>query len=371
MRRKSLQSVIVITLVIFFSLGCNLLNGPLQTQGMGTIKIVNTHVRGSDPFPGGMNLPDAREYGVCIITYPAAAGFTPPTNDMILAKDGEETNYQLPAGTYILQEWQFDSEINQDPLYSPAMKTFVRPPETVVLGVDQIIVFGSERTLPAPGDFVEGNPINPNCVGAPLGSGVFATDTPEADTGGSEVSTGVWVLKLVQPDQGKIEAQFSFSGLACSGGAKATSTESNATITTTGGCQTTGALVANEITQHSWTRPPDRLTPGQEVTGVMTASSSGLCNWTVLTTEAGCRSSVKTWHIVWQGDGGQTDFSGQNLVFQNDSANQANASTNPTGSFKWTVPDGSHGGKTLLLQFVSHSYEGEVTTNLWYEWQGP
>jgi hypothetical protein len=290
---------------------------------------------------------------------------------MILAKDGEETNYQLPAGTYTLQEWQFDSEINQDPLYSPAMKTYVRPPEIVILKVNETITFGSERTLPAPGDFVEGNPINPNCMGASQGPGVFATDTPEADTGGSEVSTGVWVLKLVQPDQGKKEHQFGFSGLACSGGAKATSTESNATIKTTGGCQISGALVANEITQHSWTRPPDQLTPGQELAGALTASSSGLCSWKALTTEADCQNYVMTWHYVRQGDGDQTEFSGQHLVFQNTSANQANASTNPTSSFKWTVPDGSYGGKTLVLQFISHSSTGEVVTNLWYEWQGP
>jgi hypothetical protein len=151
---------------------------------MGTIKIVNTHVRGSDAFPGGKGLPDAREYGVCINAYPASlpAGFSKPTFDMILAKDESETTYQLPAGTYTVQEFQFDSEINQDPLYSPATKTTVRPEETIVLKADETIVFGSERTLPEPGNFVEGNPINPNCGGASEGPGVFPTDTPAAST---------------------------------------------------------------------------------------------------------------------------------------------------------------------------------------------
>jgi hypothetical protein len=65
---------------------------------MGTIKVVNTHVRGNDAFPGGRGLPDAREYGICIITYPPVAGLAKPTFDMILAKDGGDTTYALPAG---------------------------------------------------------------------------------------------------------------------------------------------------------------------------------------------------------------------------------------------------------------------------------
>ena len=175
MSRKYLQSAMVLTLVIVFLMGCtgtsqpagiSLPPGTPQPQ-MGTIQIVNDHVRGSDAFPGGKNLPDAREYGVCIIAYPAGnpAGLVKPTSDMILAKDAQKTTYGLPAGTYTLQEWQFDSEINQDPLYLPAMKTYVRPTEIVVLKADATIVFGSERTLAAPGAFVEGNPVNPNCGG--------------------------------------------------------------------------------------------------------------------------------------------------------------------------------------------------------------
>jgi hypothetical protein len=173
MNRKYSQSVIVVTLVILFSIGCGMFTGTAQPQQMGTIKIVNSHVRGSDPFPGGMYLPDAREYGVCIITYPAVAGITQPTFDVILAKDGEETNYALPAGTYTLQEFQTDSEINQDPLYLPAVKHFVRPPEIVVLAADETLVFGSQRTLPAPGDFAEGTLLNSNCLGASQQIGVI------------------------------------------------------------------------------------------------------------------------------------------------------------------------------------------------------
>jgi hypothetical protein len=368
MSRNFLQPAIVITLVILISISCNIPGVITQPQQMGTIKIVNYHVRGSDPFPGGMNLPDAREYGVCFIAYQPTnpGGLTRPSNDMILAKDEETTTYALPAGTYTLQEWQFDSEINQDPLYSPAMKTLVRPPETIVLGANKTLVFGSERTLDPPGDFVEGNPINPSCGGGSAQTAIFPTDTPEA-------AGGAWVLKLVQPDVGKSEAQFSFPGLACSGGAVATSAETTATIVTTGTCQVNGALVADETTQHSWSRPPDQLTPGEEMTGTLTASSSGLCSWKGLETEENCRGYVATSHSVWQGDGwpgGETEFPYQYLIFGNDSAGTARASNHPTGSFKWTVPDGSYGGKTLVLQFHSTASQGGVYTNFWYEWEG-
>jgi hypothetical protein len=299
MSRYFFKSGLPITLLILFSFACNILAGTSQPQPMGTINVVNDHIRGSDAFPGGIGLPDYREYGVCFLVYPPIAGLITPTNDMILVKDGQQrqqTTYSLPAGIYTLQEFQFDSEINQDPLYSPAMRTLVRPPETIVLGAGQTIMFGSERSTSAPGDFVEGNPINPNCGGASDGIGVFPTDTPES-------ATGTWMLKLIQPDVGKTEVQFSYPGLTCNGGTVATSTETNATITTTGTCQVSGALVANEITQHSWSRPPDQLIPGQELTGTLEASQSGLCSWTGATTEENCRPQVTTSHAVWQGDG--------------------------------------------------------------------
>jgi len=91
-------------------------------------------------------------------------------------------------------------------------------------------------------------------------------------------------------------------------------------------------------------------------------------------TEELCRSQVSTSHTVWQGDGwpgGQVEFAYRNLVYGNDTAFMARALNRPTGSFKWTVPDGFYGGKTLLLQFRSSSKGGGVYTNFWYEWQGP
>ena len=204
---------------------------------------------------------------------------------------------------------------------------------------------------------------------------ILASNTPGAAADTPVAATGAWVLKLVQPDVGKTEVQFSYPGLACTGGTTVASTETSATTTTTGTCQVTGAVVANETTQHSWSRPPDRLTPGQEVTGSLTASQSGLCYWGGATTEESCRSSVATSHSVWVGDGwpgGQTEFPYEDLYFGNDSAGTARASDHPNGSFEWTVPDGSQGGgRTLLLQFVSGSSGGKVYTNYWYEWQAP
>ena len=204
---------------------------------------------------------------------------------------------------------------------------------------------------------------------AQIGAGA-ATPTTTAQAG-----AGAWVLKLVETDIDKSEEVFSFSGLACSGGAKATSTETGATIVTTGGCQATGALVANETTQHSWSRPPDQLTPGQELTVTLTASSSGLCSWTVATTEENCRPSVTTRHGVALGDGqpwAQQEWNYSDLIYDSTNVGEsANARDRPTAAVAWTVPDGHLSGKTLLLQFTAGSNAGRVRTNFWYEWQEP
>ena len=393
MNHKSLKLLPVVTLVILFSIACNFLLGTSQPQAsqMGTIKVVNYHVRASDWYPGGKNLPDTREYGICFIAYPAIPGIIRPDFDTILAKDGlqevekQQTTWALPAGTYTVQEWQFDSEINQDPFYSPAFRTLVRPPEDVLINVDETIAFGSMRTHEAPGDFVEGTLLNPHCAASsqqagglpplpPQGTGTETTPLNSNDGGMSQTATGIWVLKQVQPDVGKTEVQFEFSGLSCNGGATATSTETDGTITTAGTCQIKGAQIANEVTKHTWTRPPDQLMPGQEISITITAASSGLCNWTDLTTEEGCRNNVSTRHSVWQGEGGpwsQTEFPFTNLIYDSGNAGQtANAKNLPTSIVTWSVPDGSGGSRTLVVQFNSHASEGSVWTNFWYEWQG-
>ena len=60
MNRKSLQKVVV-TLVVFLSMGCGLPTANPQS-GTGSIKIVNSHVKGSDNFLNCRGLPVTREY---------------------------------------------------------------------------------------------------------------------------------------------------------------------------------------------------------------------------------------------------------------------------------------------------------------------
>lgn len=204
---------------------------------------------------------------------------------------------------------------------------------------------------------------------AQIGAGA-ATPTTTAQAG-----AGAWVLKLVQTDVDKSVNVFSFPGLVCNGGGEATSTETSATTTTTGGCQATGAVVANETTQHSWSRPPDQLTPGQELTVTLTASSSGLCSWQATVTEEFCRPMVTTRHGVSQGDGwpgGQQEWDYSGLIYDSGNVGEsASAWDRPTAAVAWTVPDGHLSGKTLFLQFTAGSQQGQVRTNFWYEWQEP
>ena len=296
-----------------------------------------------------------------------------------------------------MQEFQFDSEINTDPTYSPEYITYVRPVETILVVQDQTILFGSERSiLPAPGDLVEGPFLNNRCnnlyqqqlswkqtttaraAGSSTPRPSTPTSLPPTSTAKAAGATptivgGAWVLKIVTPDVGKKEMLFSSSaGVVCSGGTKATSTETNATTTASGGCQLKNTQTANSKTQHTWSRPPDRLVPGQELTGSLTASSTGICSWQAEITETMCRGQTSTNHAVWIGEGlpgGTKEFPYQNLVYGNDYATSARAADQPTGSYKWKIPTGGGSGRTtLLLQYKSGSYNAYVYTNFWYEW---
>lgn len=399
MKQKWIFAVLVGSLVLSLA-GCNL---PSMNPSFGTIRIINTYIRASEPFPAGRRLPLTREYGICIVGYPvpAPAGLAKPTYDLILAKDSSTTNFALPAASYQIQEFQFDSEINTDPSYLPEYKTYVRPVETIRLAADQVLIFGSERTLvPPPGDFVEGPFLNNACnnefqqqisgkltytarastgtpkTSTPLPPTITAkaitstvkpvTNTPQPTTGGA------WVLRQVETNAGKKEEKFSYPGISCSGGTTASSTENSATTISSGTCQIRNAQTANAKTTHTWTRPPDRLVPGQELTGSMTASSTGICSWQDSITEVACRSQTSTAHTVWIGDGGpgtSKDFPYQNLVYGNDYATSARAGDQPTGSFKWKIPTGGGSGRTtLVIQFYSHAWFGYVYTNFWYDW---
>lgn len=161
---KPKLQIIGIALAIVISISCNFLAGTSQPS-IDQIKIVNSHVRGSTTYPGCKNLPLTRQYGVCFVAYDPnnPEDLTKPASDMVFAMDEEIKIYELPPGTYQLQEFQADLEINQDPIYSPCFKMYVRPQETIVIPTGTELVFGSERSLPTPGEFLEGKTINPKC----------------------------------------------------------------------------------------------------------------------------------------------------------------------------------------------------------------
>jgi hypothetical protein len=210
MNRK--LQLIGITLVIIISISCSFLTGTTQPSmaSMEQIKIVNSHVRGSDTYPGCKNLPLTRQYGVCFVAYDPnnPEDLTKPTSDMVVAIDGETTIYEMPPGTYQLQEWQTDLEINQDTNYTPCFKKYVRPLETIEIPTGKEIVFGSERTLAAPGEFIEGKTINPNCI-------ISKPDRIPADTSAvSQIVTPnpTAVSQIVTPNPTKVAYVGGFSG---------------------------------------------------------------------------------------------------------------------------------------------------------------
>jgi hypothetical protein len=123
----------------------------------GWIKVTNTHARGSGSFPttgfGGSSCkakPVYLENLVCFTTY------TPnnppllmkPSLDVVIARDQTTVEYWLPAGTYVLEDSKFASEINDDPSYSPCFDWWTRPPQTIVLTPGQTVEFGQDLGVP-------------------------------------------------------------------------------------------------------------------------------------------------------------------------------------------------------------------------------
>lgn len=137
-------------------------------DAVGIIKIINNHKRATGEFPGCRTLPIAREKGICFLEYNPdnELDLNKPPSNRIFAKDEGEITYELPVGTYLIQEWQFDSEVNRDPLYVPCTKTYERPSETIIIEAGETLVFGDERSLENPGDLVEVSAMNSVCSGA-------------------------------------------------------------------------------------------------------------------------------------------------------------------------------------------------------------
>jgi len=370
----------------------------------GWIKVVNNYTQGYWPFPRARTLPMYLENTV---TFTAYNPINPlqlmrPTFNLVIAKDKTPTEYWLTAGTYTLVEGKFGSEINTDPLYSPACTWWYRPAQIIVLAPGMTFEFGDNLGFPLLPDsgYVE----RPGDCGFPPGPGPMATPkvtptatpkatptaTPKATptptpkvTPTTTAATGQWVLKYIDIDVDKLEDPFSFPGVACSGGPKVASTETGATTTTTGTCQIGGAQVANATTKHSWSRPPERLVPGQEVSGTVTASGSGVCSWSALTTEESCNGSTSTRLIVFLADSlREESFRGADTVYNSEgrtlgvsgAGEAANAKDRPTSSFAWKVPDRRGGNKSLLVKFsvgvgsCCGNGGGSVATIFWYEW---
>jgi hypothetical protein len=208
-----------ITLAVMISISCSIFTGILETS-VGEIKIVNSYVEGSEIFPGCSNLPLERKYGVCFIEYAPdnPEELSKPDSDMLVAAPGEITSYELPLGSYKLQEWHADVEINQGPGYTPCFKMFLRPPETIEIPSDTEIIFGSERSMTASGEFLEGVPFNSSCKF----SGI-SINLPDAPTG-IQVETpsqaevqieppDTTVAPIEQPNPTQVEYVRSFEGV--------------------------------------------------------------------------------------------------------------------------------------------------------------
>ncbi len=149
----------------------------------GWIKIVNAHARGSDSFPGAKHLPMALENLVCFTAYaPTSPGsLIRPTFNTVIARDQTTIEYWLPAGSYTLEEGKFASEINNDPLYSPAFKWWTRPAQTIVLTPGITVNFGEPNSIPPGGNYAE---VPNRCAG---GSGVpTPTGTPKGTSSQTE-----------------------------------------------------------------------------------------------------------------------------------------------------------------------------------------
>ena len=123
----------------------------------GWIKVVNTHPRGSGSFPatgfGGSTCkskPVYLENLVCFTVYNPTnpALLVSPALNMVIAKDQTTVEYWLPAGTYTVEDSMFASEINNDPLYSPCLDWWTRPPRTIVLTPGMTVQFGDSIGVP-------------------------------------------------------------------------------------------------------------------------------------------------------------------------------------------------------------------------------
>jgi hypothetical protein len=213
-----------------------------------------------------------------------------------------------------------------------------------------------------------------------LKSGTAAFSVKEAATPPPSATTatgagGYWELTKVETDLDKIEARSVSPELDCDTKTTATSSASGATTRTisTGACKYPLVVNADETTTHTWTSPPQRLTPGHDVAGTLTVSQSGYCWPTGDIAMAGCRQGATTGLLVHSGSGQIIDGTPRLSPWLQGGSFQARFSTNPSEPFSWKVPEGG-AARVLMIQFSANSAGGGVRTKFWYDWkqlQGP
>jgi len=155
----------------------------------GWIEIVNSHQYESGSYgecqgeDNCRSLPVHTENGICIqgavLDDPSIRSFwTPPTEWTILASDyhpyrtGPTTiRYWVPAGTYTLVRFLFESEVNHDPLYSPCSHAKSMPPEQYTIAPGETLRFDewgefSDPSLTCtPGGYPCGSRVRDTAVG--------------------------------------------------------------------------------------------------------------------------------------------------------------------------------------------------------------
>jgi hypothetical protein len=210
-------------------------DGDWQKANGGWIVIKNNHEYNTGgPFTpcsgqtGCSGYPIHVEHGVCInaVTFDdpsVGASWTPPDNNIILAKDcgtnewmrvdcPAVTRYWVPAGTYTLTEFTYVSEVNPgDPSYSPCHNAWSKPSRIAVIKPGDTVDFGEYIFMGDGTCTIGGYP----CPSGPLGSsfdGCHQGWTGKWDTNWGEMifqQTDSTATATYTHDQGRIQGTVS------------------------------------------------------------------------------------------------------------------------------------------------------------------
>ncbi len=354
----------------------------------GWIQVVNPYVRGSTPFPGARHLPMHLENLVCFTNYApiSARDLVSPAWNVVVATPNygdtvgtppKVAEIWLTAGTYTLEESMFASEINNDPLYSPAVNFWTRPPLTIVLTPGMTVRF-EDYPHPPPPPASSGFVQRPNAC-APDWWPVAASrptpsdadgETPAAtptDRGGPtqaaqptepaaqepQTGTGGWILNNVESSRDIPEKAVDW----CYNSFEVTI--SGLSATTYARCTwPSPAVDVWNRSQHSWSmEPPQTLTAGEILQITATTSSEGTF------ASNGLSGGGSSWvRIDLVPGGGPYPGSGWATVIEGDPPVSAVS--------EFTIPSGGEGG-LMLVMLKLQGPGGSGLTTYSYEWQGP